>query len=93
MNALTWIAEQKILEATLAGELDNLPGAGKPLQLEDGWNGRSTNRLAYKSLEEFRFPAGDPSSPERGGGLEVQVGGPSQILPRANGAFSNGDCS
>jgi len=29
------IAEQRILEAQRAGEFDNLPGKGKPLELED----------------------------------------------------------
>ena len=29
------IAERKIAEAIAAGELDDLPGAGKPLELED----------------------------------------------------------
>ena len=29
------IAERKIQEAILKGELDNLPGKGKPLQLDD----------------------------------------------------------
>jgi hypothetical protein len=29
------IAERKILEAQKNGEFDNLPGKGKPLQLED----------------------------------------------------------
>ena len=29
------IAEQRILEAQRAGEFDNLPGRGKPLELED----------------------------------------------------------
>lgn len=34
-GAITKIAEQKILEAIQNGELDNLPGKGKPLKLED----------------------------------------------------------
>jgi hypothetical protein len=33
--ALDWIAEEKIAGAVARGELDDLPGAGKPLELED----------------------------------------------------------
>ncbi len=35
MEAVAWIAEQKIREAQIAGELDNIPGMGKPLRLDD----------------------------------------------------------
>jgi len=35
MEAVAWIAEQKIREAQITGELDNLPGMGKPLRLKD----------------------------------------------------------
>ena len=35
MDALERIAEQRIAEALAAGELDDLPGAGRPLELED----------------------------------------------------------
>jgi len=32
---LYWLAEEKIAQAAERGELDDLPGAGKPLELED----------------------------------------------------------
>lgn len=35
MSSFWRIAEERILEAQRAGEFDNLPGKGKPLQLED----------------------------------------------------------
>ena len=35
MNALAWIGEARIAQALQDGELDNLPGAGKPLHLND----------------------------------------------------------
>ncbi len=35
MNPLDRIAEQRIEDAIAAGELDDVPGKGKPLQLED----------------------------------------------------------
>jgi hypothetical protein len=35
MSVLDSLAEQKIAEAVSRGELDDLPGAGRPLDLED----------------------------------------------------------
>lgn len=35
MDIVAMIAEQKIREAIERGELDNLPGKGKPLEIED----------------------------------------------------------
>ena len=35
MSSFARIAEEKILEAQRAGAFDNLPGKGKPLELED----------------------------------------------------------
>jgi hypothetical protein len=45
------IAERKIQEAIRNGELDNLPGKGKPLQLEDESGIPEELRLAYKILK------------------------------------------
>jgi hypothetical protein len=45
------IAERKIQEAILNGELDNLPGKGKPLQLDDDSHIPEELRLAYKILK------------------------------------------
>jgi hypothetical protein len=45
------IAERKILEAQKKGEFDNLPGKGKPLQLEDDSQVPEELRLAYKILK------------------------------------------
>jgi len=45
------IAERKIQEAILNGELDNLPGKGKPLQLDDESHIPEELRLAYKILK------------------------------------------
>ncbi|MBD5642020.1 MAG: DUF1992 domain-containing protein, partial [Desulfovibrio sp.] len=49
--ALQIIAEQKILEAMQAGAFDNLPGAGKPLILEDLGHVPEELRMAYKILK------------------------------------------
>jgi hypothetical protein len=45
------IAERKIQEAILKGELDNLPGKGKPLQLDDDSGIPEELRLGYKILK------------------------------------------
>ena len=45
------LAERKIREAELKGEFDNLPGQGKPLNLEDESNIPEDLRLAYKILK------------------------------------------
>ncbi|MEJ5347194.1 MAG: DnaJ family domain-containing protein [Desulfosoma sp.] len=45
------IAEQRIQEAMERGEFDNLPGAGKPLSLEDDSHLPADLRIAYKILK------------------------------------------
>jgi hypothetical protein len=45
------IAEERIVEAQRRGEFDNLPGHGKPLQLEDDSHIPEDLRLAYKVLK------------------------------------------
>jgi hypothetical protein len=45
------IAERKIQEAIRNGELDDLPGKGKPLQLDDDSHIPEELRLAYKILK------------------------------------------
>jgi hypothetical protein len=45
------IAERKIAEAIAAGELDNLPGAGRPLALEDDSHVPEDLRAAYRVLK------------------------------------------
>lgn len=44
------IAEQRIAEAQQRGEFDNLPGQGRPLQLEDMSHVPPELRMAYKVL-------------------------------------------
>ena len=45
------IAERRIQEAILNGELDNLPGKGKPLCLDDERGIPEDLRMAYKILK------------------------------------------
>ena len=48
---LARIAEERILEAQRQGGFDNLPGHGKPLQLDDDSHVPEDLRLAYKVLK------------------------------------------
>jgi len=45
------IVEERILKAQRKGEFENLPGAGKPLMLEDNRCVAEELRLAYKILK------------------------------------------
>ncbi|WP_457755727.1 DnaJ family domain-containing protein [Thermodesulfatator indicus] len=49
------LAEQRIQEAINRGELENLPGKGKPLELEDLSHVPQELRLAYKVLKNAGF--------------------------------------
>src|SRR5512134_3322118 len=51
MDPLVRIAEEKIREAMARGEFDNLPGAGKPLALEDDSMVPEDLRVPYKILK------------------------------------------
>jgi len=56
MNAIERIAEQRIREAQTRGELDDLPGAGKPLALEeDNPFVPPELRMAYKVLKNAGY--------------------------------------
>ncbi len=48
-------AEEKILEAMEKGELDDLPGRGKPQELEDDSTIPSDLRIAYKILKNAGY--------------------------------------
>ena len=49
--ALERLAEERIRDAIQRGEFDNLPGRGKPLNLEDDRRIPDDLRLAYKVLK------------------------------------------
>lgn len=55
MNALAWIAEQRIQEAVNRGDLDALPGRGKPLELEDDSGVPEDLRMACKILRNAGY--------------------------------------
>jgi hypothetical protein len=55
MAAFELLAERKIAEAVSRGELDDLPGAGKPLALDDDALIPEDLRLAYRILRNAGF--------------------------------------
>ena len=57
MSLFAWrkLAEERIAEAIRNGDLDNLPGQGKPLELEDDSRIPSELRIAYKVLKNAGY--------------------------------------
>ncbi len=55
MHALEIIAEQKIAAALAAGDLEHLPGAGEPLDLDDDRLVPEELRMAYRILKNAGF--------------------------------------
>ena len=51
MLLLDALAEARIVEAVARGEFDDLPGAGKPLLLDDDSHIPETQRMAYRILK------------------------------------------
>ena len=67
------IAEKKIAEAIARGELDDLPGAGKPLELDDDANVPEDLRVAYRILKNAGFAPPEVESLREIGELERLV--------------------
>lgn len=55
MAAFDLLAERKIAEAVSRGELDDLPGSGKPLALDDDALIPEDLRVAYRILKNAGF--------------------------------------
>ena len=55
MHLFEMLAEQKIREAIERGELDDLPGAGKPLEIDDDPLVPEDQRVAYRVLKNAGF--------------------------------------
>jgi hypothetical protein len=55
MLSLELLAEKKIAEAIERGELDHLPGAGKPLELDDDALVPEDLRMAHRILKNAGF--------------------------------------
>ena len=54
-NAIAFVAEQKIREALQNGEFEHLPGAGKPLAMEDLSHLPPEARMAYTILKNSGY--------------------------------------
>jgi hypothetical protein len=59
MHALELMAERRIAEAVSRGELDGLPGAGRPLDLEDDALVPEEERMANRILKNAGFGGGE----------------------------------
>jgi len=55
MDIFIKIAEEKIKEAQAKGEFDNLPGKGKPLNLDEDNHVPQELRIAYKILKNSGY--------------------------------------
>jgi hypothetical protein len=66
--ALFSLAERRIEEAIARGELDDLPGAGRPLELDDDRLVPEELRLAYRILKNAGYvpPEVDALAQSRG---------------------------
>jgi hypothetical protein len=73
MLLIDQIAEQKITEAILNGELDDLPGQGQPLRLDDGSFVPEELRMAYRVLKNSGFLP-------PGANLRKDIAGVNQLL-------------
>ncbi len=63
LSATAIIAERRIAEAMAEGQFDNLPGRGRPLQLEDLSHLAPEMRLAYIVLKNSGFLPAGPGRP------------------------------
>jgi hypothetical protein len=57
------IAERRIAEAVANGELDNLPGAGKPLELDDDALVPEELRMAHRILKNAGYAPAEVRKP------------------------------
>ncbi len=67
MLALEWIAERKIAEAAAQGEFDDLPGAGRPLNLEEDPLVPEDQRMANRILRNAGYVPKEVEESTKGG--------------------------
>jgi len=67
MLALELIAERKIAEAAAQGEFDGLPGAGKPLDLDEDPLVPEDMRMANRILRNAGFAPREVEDSRKGG--------------------------
>jgi hypothetical protein len=73
MFILDAIAEERIARAMEAGEFDDLPGAGKPLELEDDSLVPEELRVAYRILKNAGFVPPEVEALREAGALEAMI--------------------
>ncbi len=66
MLALEWIAERRIAEAVSQGAFEDLPGAGRPLALEDDALVPEELRIAHRILKNAGFLPREVEESRRG---------------------------
>jgi hypothetical protein len=77
------LAEQKIAEAISRGELDDLPGAGRPLELDDDPLIPEELRLAYRILKNAGFAPPEVQALNEIGDLERFLQAPADVAAQA----------
>src|ERR671937_358595 len=77
------LAEQKIAEAISRGELDDLPGAGRPLELDDDPLIAEELRLAYRILKNAGFVPPEVQALNEIGDLERFLQAPTDVAAQA----------
>lgn len=55
MDLIDQLAEQHIEQAIVRGELDNLPGTGTPMELDDNFFVPETLKVAYRILKNAGY--------------------------------------
>lgn len=73
MHAFEAIAEQRIKEAVARGDLDDLPGSGQPLDLNDDPLIPEDLRMAYRILKNAGFVPPEVHTLQQIGALERLV--------------------
>ncbi len=87
MLALELLAEQRIVEALARGEFDDLPGAGRPLELDDDPLVPEELRVAWRILKNAGFMPPEVEARRDIAALErvvlAQVGGDADARAKA----------
>ena len=75
MDAWRKIAEERIKQASDKGDLNDLPGKGKPLQLEDDSRLPEDVRLAYKILKNAGYTPAEVEAKKEMANIEDMLAG------------------
>ena len=92
---LHFLAEKAIEDAIARGELDDLPGAGRPLELDDDALVHEELRLAYRILKNAGYVPAEAAAPHGIAQLEALVrrelcGAKASASARARRSLSSG---